>query len=367
MLRFLTAGESHGPTQTAILEGIPAGLSIGLNDIQSDLDKRKGNVGRGGRGRIEKDIVKILSGVRFGKTIGSPISLLVENKDFYNWKERMKIENTKNNKKDISKITNPRPGHADLAGVQKYGFDDIRNVIERASARETVIRTAIGAVCKKFLSEFNIVVISKPIQIGKSIIRTKPGKEYTILLENLIREAITAKDTLGGVIEITAMGIPPGLGSYIQWDKRLDGLLAQALMSIPSVKAVEIGEGIKSARKTGSEVHDQICWLNGNFKRLTNRAGGIEGGISNGENIVSRVFLKPLPTLSNPLNTVDIKSKNTLKAHIERSDVCVIPRAGVICEAMTAITLTQVFLEKFGQDSMRETKRNFRGYIKNLL
>lgn len=356
MLRFLTAGESHGPTQIAILEGIPAGLSICLKDIQKDLDRRKNTLGRGGRGKIEKDLVKILSGVRFGKTIGSPIALMVENLDYENW----------TGVKLIGKITNPRPGHADFAGMQKHGFDDARNVLERSSARETVTRTAIGAVCKKFLNEFNIVVISRPIQIGKSIIRARPRERYTTLVKNLISQAITDKDTLGGVVEITAMGVPPGLGSYIQWDKRLDGLIAQALMSIPSVKAVEIGDGIESAGLFGSQVHDRILWNKNIIVRATNHAGGIEGGMSNGENILCRAFFKPLPTLGKPLDTINVNTKKRVKAHIERSDVCIIPRAGVICESMLAFILAQVFLEKFGGDSMRETKRNFNEYINDI-
>lgn len=375
MLRFLTAGESHGPAEVAILEGIPAGLTLTLNDIQLELDKRKGGMGRGGRGKIEDDKVKILSGVRHGKTLGSPIALLVENQDFVNWNKTMNIEPLESKgvkllhpRGDVAShigiITNPRPGHADLAGSLKYHFDDIRNVLERASARETVMRVAVGAICKKFLSEFNIKISSRIIQIGKvQWFKSLNYKE----MEEVILEATKRKDTLGGVIEVIAKNIPVGLGSYVHWDKRLDGKLAGSLMSIPSVKAVEIGDGIANASYLGSDAHDEIYYEKiRKFYRQTNRAGGIEGGISNGEDIICRIYLKPLSTLGEPLNTVDIKTKKKVKALIERSDICVVPRAGVIAESMVAFVLADTVLEKFGGDSLAETKRNFAAYLKGL-
>lgn len=374
MLRFLTAGESHGPAEVAILEGIPAGLKLSVEDIQPELEKRRGGLGRGGRGKIENDRVRILSGVRHGITLGSPIILFVENQDFFNWQESMSVESPKRIGAKLNhppggialhldRITNPRPGHADLPGVQKYGFSDVRNVLERASARETVMRVAVGAVCKKLLLEFNIKIFSRIIQIGKvQLFKSLDYKE----MEEIILETTKRKDTLGGVIEITVQNVPPGLGSYIQWDKRLDGKLAQALMSIPSVKAVEIGEGIANASKFGSEVHDEIFYGNNRYFRKTNRAGGIEGGVTNGEDIICRVFHKPISTLGNALSTIDILSKKPAKAVVERSDTCVIPRAGVISESMMAYILADSFLEKFGGDSIIETKRNYLSYISNL-
>lgn len=361
MLRFLSAGESHGPAQTAILEGLPAGLDLSIADIQSELEKRRRGSGRGNRGQIETDQVKILSGVRLGKTLGSPITLIIENKDFVNWQEEMNINPNLKIDKEKIKIINPRPGHGDLAGCQKFHFDDVRNILERASARETVMRVAMGAICKKFLKEFEIEIASQILEIGKC-----KKEEIDSQIEYIINQAKEKMDTLGGVIEVIAKNIPPGLGNHIQWDKRLDGKLAQALMSIPSVKAVEIGEGIENATKFGSEVHDEIFWDGKKYFRKTNRAGGIEGGITNGENIACRVFFKPLSTLGKPLKTIDIKTKKQTLAVKERSDVCAVPRAGVICEAMTALIFADAFLEKFGGDHLLETKRNFEGYIKNL-
>ncbi len=367
MLRFLTAGESHGFAEIAILEGIPAGLSLSEKDIQAELLKRQGGAGRGGRGRIEKDNVKILSGILHGKTIGSPIALLIENLDFFSWKDRIN-----------SPVTNPRPGHADLAGILKFGLDNVRSVIERASARETVMRVAVGAICKKFLSEFEIGIASHTTQIGKvkllvkkdnfelikNVFLTDPDthcidKQTSLLMKKEIIQATAEKDTLGGIVEIIAHNVPTGLGSYIQWDKRLDGIIAQALMSIPSVKAVEIGDGINNASRFGSMVHDEIFYRNKVFFRKTNRSGGIEGGISNGEDIVCRIFLKPISTLGKPLRTVDIRTKKESRGLIERSDICVVPRAGVIAESMLAFVLSNVFLEKFGGDSVNEAKRNY--------
>src|SRR3989344_2093063 len=375
MLRFLTAGESHGPAEIAILEGIPAGLSISIEYIQRELDKRRSGAGRGGRGMIEKDQVRILSGVRFGKTLGSPIALLVENLDFANWAGKTDIEET-----------TPRPGHADLAGAIKYGFNDIRNVLERSSARESIMRVAIGAICKKFLEEFEIEIASHTIQIGqiklskeivqfdeiKNVFNSDPETHCvdpttSKKMKLAILDATKSKNTLGGIIEVIAHNVPPGLGSYVHFDRKLDGRIAQALMSIPSVKAVEIGEGITNSSKLGSEVHDEIFFSNGKYHRKTNRAGGIEGGVTNGEDIICRVYHKPISTLGQPLNTVDILTKKPTKALIERSDICVVPRAGVISEAMLAYVLSQAFLEKFGRDSISEIKRNFEGYASQLV
>ena len=382
MLRFLTAGESHGPAEVAILEGIPAGLVLTHDDIQIELEKRRAGAGRGGRGKIEGDLIKILSGVRHGKTLGSPIALLVENQDFANWNAKMSIEDNPKVEKEEIKVTNPRPGHADLAGSLKYGFDDIRNVLERASARETVMRVAVGSVCKKLLSEFDIEIASHTIQIGKIKLSRIPKNFSEVarvfiadpeihcidpLISQKMKEEILAttikKDTLGGVVEIIGHNIPVGLGSYVHFDRKLDGKIASALMSIPSVKAVEIGEGIFNTEKYGSAVHDEIFYEKDRFIRKSNRAGGLEGGVTNGQDIICRVYHKPLSTIGNALNTVNINSKQPAKAVVERSDICVIPRAGVISESMLAFVLAEAFLEKFGGDNISETKRN---YLSNL-
>lgn len=392
MLRFLTAGESHGVAEVAILEGVPAGISIAHDDINKELKKRMHDVGRGGRGKIETDEVKILSGVRFGKTLGSPIALLVENKDFANWEDKMSIEPTnlagrthKTYEVESLKVTSPRPGHADLSGVLKYGFDDVRNVLERASARETVMRVAVGAVCKKFLSEFGITVASHTVQIG-SVKMTRKGYSFDDVagvfdmdpdvrcidedarkrMKEEIQKARMEKNTLGGVVEIIAHNVPVGLGNHVHYDRKIDGKIAQALMSIPSVKAVEIGNAIEAAGKTGKDVQDAIFVEQKKLQRKTNNMGGIEGGITNGEDIVYRVYHKPLSTLYDPLPTVDIKTLQPSTAVIERSDVSVVARAGVISESMLAFVLTDAMLEKFGGDNIEETKRNFDQYQKHL-
>lgn len=372
MLRFLTAGESHGKAEVAILDGIPAGLNLIEKDIQNDLDKRRSGAGRGGRGVIETDTVEILSGIRNGETIGSPIALIINNLDYENWKD-----------KDVAVVTNPRPGHADLAGIGKYGFCDVRNVLERASARETVARVAIGAVVRKFLNEFNIRVISHTIAIGKinlennqysfteieKMVANDPDTrcilpEIARRMQKEILEATKNRDTLGGVIEVIATGVPPGLGSYVQYDRRLDAKIAANLMSIPSVKAVEIGNGIENTGKSGSHVQDEIYYEKDQFIRKTNNAGGIEGGVTNGMDIVCRVFLKPISTIGKPLQTVDIKTKQKTKALAERSDICVVPRAGIITEAMLIFSLAESFLEKFGQDNLRDINNNYIAYTK---
>lgn len=384
MLRFLDAGESHGPAEVAILEGIPAGLSLTVEDIQKELEKRRTGAGRGGRGKIETDQVEILSGVRFGKTLGSPIALMVRNLDFANWKGKMDIEDIDVDK-EFLKVSNPRPGHADLTGALKYSFDDVRNVLERASARETIMRVAVGAVTKQLLKHFGIEIASHTVQIGAIKLNRAPenfreiqkagqvspdihciDSDIAQQMEKAILDARMQKDTLGGVVEIVAHNVPVGLGSYVHYDRKLDGRLAQVLMSIQSVKAVEIGEAVINATKSGSQVHDEIFFEAGRYKRKTNRAGGIEAGMSNGQDIICRVYHKPISTLGQPLKTVDMKTHQETVALIERSDVCVIPRAGVISEAAVAYVLADAFLEKFGCDSMNEIAANFKGYIKTL-
>src|SRR3989338_2591264 len=374
MLRFLTAGESHGPAVTAILEGLPAGLRLSSSYIQKDLDKRKAGMGRGGRGLIETDQVEILSGIRKGKTIGSPITMQIMNRDYTNWE-----------KEKVPQVSNPRPGHADLAGFLKYGFSDIRNVLERASARETVARVAVGAICRKLLSAFDINITSHSVAIGQErisrqdysfeevsgVFRSDPDtrcidKVAAKKMKEAILKAIKEKNTLGGIVEVLAENMPVGLGSYVHFDRKLDGRLAQALMSIPSVKAVEIGSGIASSGKSGSDVHDELFLRKGKITRKTNNAGGLEGGVTNGEMIILRVFHKPLSTLGNPLKTVDLASKKESGALSERSDICVVPRAGVISEAMTAYVLSDAFLEKFGSDNLNDIKNSFTRYLKRI-
>ena len=344
MLRFLTAGESHGPALTAILEGMVAGLSLSESDINSDLKRRQGGPpGRGGRMQIEEDKVEILSGVRQGKTIGSPIALFIKNKS---------------NELFDQPFTLPRPGHADLAGALKYDQKDLRNILERSSARETAARVAAGAVCKKFLSEFKIKISSSIVHIG--------GKTKRSEWEKAIEEAKAAGDSLGGVFEVKVEGCPPGLGSFMEWDRRLDGRLALALMSIPAVKGVEIGLGFEQTRLPGSKVHDEIFYEGGKFTHKTNNAGGLEGGITNGEPIILKAAMKPISTLVKPLKSVDMASKKPAEAHVERADTCAVEAAGVVGEAMAAFEVAAALLDKFGGDSLPETQANFSLYLKRL-
>jgi chorismate synthase len=381
MLRILTAGESHGPACVAIIEGMPAGLKVRVEDIDQDLKRRHSDAGRGGRGEIEEDKAEILSGVRYGKTLGSPITLVVRNLDFASWQDEMSLEETE---KPAAKVTAPRPGHADLDGVLKYGQDDIRNISERASARETVGRVMAGAVLRQLLSEFSIRIASHTVQIGP-VRLTRPYSDFEEVakvfetdadircidletskkMKEIILEAQAKKDTLGGVVEVIATGVPVGLGSVMHYDRRLDGKIAQALMSIPSVKAVEIGNAIAGAAMFGFELQDEIIYKDGNFSRQGNNMGGIEGGMSNGEDIVCRVYHKPLSTLGTPLETIDIATHHPAPATVERSDICAVPRAGVISEAMLALVLGQTMMEKFGGDHINEMKRNFQAYIKS--
>ena len=343
MLRYLTAGESHGPCLTAILEGMPAGLRINKTEINRELARRQSGYGRGERMQIEHDTVQITSGLRMGLTLGSPITMIIENKDWQNWKNE-------------PPITNPRPGHADLAGIMKYNHLDIRNILERSSARETAARVAVGAVAKRLLDKFGIEIISHVCEIGGV-------DESEELMKEKIDQAKKNGDSLGGIFEVTVKGVPVGLGSHVHWDRKLDGRLAQCLMSIQGIKGVEIGLGFAASKKTGSEVHDEITY-DYNFRRKTNNAGGIEGGISNGEDIVIRGAMKPIPTLKNALNSVDIITKKPVKAKVERSDVCVVYAASVVGEAVAAFEIANAMCEKFGGDSIKEMKRNCNSYIR---
>jgi chorismate synthase len=345
MLRYLTAGESHGRAIIAILEGMPAGLKVEVAKINQELKRRQSGFGRGKRMQIEKDKAQIISGLKNNITLGSPIALLIQNKDF-------SIEK-------LSKVLCPRPGHADLAGLLKYGFNDIRGVLERASARSTVATVGIGAICRIFLGQFNIRISSRLLSIGGE--DTKPGMKEKVL------EAMRNKDTVGGIFEVVAKGVPVGLGSYAQADRRLDARLSQAIMSIPGIKAVEIGLGLGYAVSFGSEVHDAIYYnKNKGYFRKTNNAGGIEGGVSNGQDIIIRACMKPISTLLNPLDSVNIVSKKSAKASVERSDICVVEAAGVIAESACAYVLTDAFLEKFGSDNLSDIKKAFQEYLKRI-
>jgi chorismate synthase len=346
-IRYLTAGESHGKALVSIIEGIPKGLRLEAGFINRELRRRMAGYGRGKRMRIEKDRVEILSGVRKKKTLGSPIALLIKNKDF-------KID-------ILHAVNSPRPGHADLAGALKFGERDMRNILERASARETASRVATGAVAKILLGRFGIKLISRVIMIGG--VRSD---EKLMRLE--IKKARAEGDTLGGTFEVIAKGVPAGLGSYAQWDRRLDANLARQVMSIPGIKGVEIGLGFFMAESRGSFVHDEISFnrKSASFRRSSNNAGGIEGGISNGEDIVLRAAMKPIATLGKPLNSVNMKSKRPAKAAVERADICVVPSAAVIAESVSAIEIARAFCEKFGGDSLAEMRRNYEGYIKQV-
>jgi len=379
MLRFLEAGESHGKGLIGIIEGLPAELSISEEKINRDLERRQGGYGRGERMKIEQDRVEILSGIIEGKTIGSPLGLLIKNKDWENWQE-----------KEYPPLTIPRPGHADFAGAIKYGFKDLRKVLERASARQTAMRVAIGSVASILLEEFNINIYSYVLRIGKikakriasfnQKVKDEIAKSPVYCIDGvasigMCREIDRARekgDTLGGVFEVIITGVPVGLGSYAQWDRRLDARLASALMSIPGIKAVEIGEGIEASEKRGSVVHDEIFVYqeletsSSRYYRETNRAGGIEGGVTNGEAVIIRAYLKPIPTLINPLRSIDFANKKENRAIYQRSDICVVPAASVVGEAVAAWEIAVAFLEKFGSDSLLEIKENYENYKKRL-
>ncbi len=383
MLRYLTAGESHGPGLTAILEGIPAGLELTQDHIDLELARRQLGYGRGGRMKIEQDRVKITSGVRSGYTIGSPITLNIANKDWKNWQHVMAIEAGAG---ITETITQPRPGHADLAGGIKYAQRDLRNILERSSARETAARVAVGAVCKQLLHRFFVNVISHVLEIGgvcakhpeltpqeimeaaeASPVRCTDKAAAARMMET-IDQAKAEGDSVGGVFEVIATNLPVGLGSHVHWERKLDAQLAKALMSIQAIKGVEVGLGFETSRRFGSQVHDELFYNaeQHRFYRKTNNAGGIEGGMSSGENIVMRAAMKPIPTLKKPLSSVDIISKKPFPAAKERADVCAVPAAGVIGEAVVAFELAQSMLEKFGGDSLEEIERNYAGYMEQV-
>jgi len=383
MLRFLTAGESHGELLMGIIEGLPAGLLIRVTDIDRDLSRRQAGYGRGNRMKIEKDSVKLYTGVRWGRTLGSPIGLMIRNKDWENWRDKMSPDPMFLN--SAAPVTRPRPGHADLAGALKYGTTDVRNILERSSARETAMRVAVGSVAKRLLEEFGIEVMSHVLSIDgvfAKVSKTSPKEikkraeaselrcsdpEAEKRMMRRIDAAKAAGDSLGGVFEIIVTGAPAGLGSHTHWDRKLDGKLAAALMSIQAIKGVEVGAGFGAANRPGSLVHDEIYWSKKDgFHRKTNMAGGIEGGISNGEIITLRAAMKPIPTLMKPLRSADLVSKKPFKASVERSDVCAVPAAGVVAEAVVAYELAAAMIEKFGGDSIDEMKRNYHGYEKNL-
>jgi chorismate synthase len=383
MLRYVTAGESHGKQLTVILEGIPAGLKLSADDINADLVRRQQGYGRGARMKIEKDAVEFTGGVRLGETIGSPICMVIKNYDWENWKRIMAAEGA--DLGETAAQVRPRPGHADLAAAIKFDRHDLRDILERASARETAGRVAAGAVCRKFLKEFNIAVYSFTSEIGgvktsvpellpakmialveKSEVRTPDPKAEKAMIE-VIAEAAEKGDTVGGICTLVARGIPVGLGNHTQWDLKLDGKIAQGLMSIQAVKGVSFGLGFGLAAKKGSEVHDEIFYSKeAGFYRKTNNAGGIEGGITNGEDIVVHCAMKPIPSLKQPMNSVNMKTKKPDKAEAVRSDVCAVPAAGVIGEAVLAFELGRAFREKFGGDSMKEIKRNFDSYQQSV-
>ena len=372
MLRYLTSGESHGKCLVTILEGISSGLPLTPEDINKDLSRRQMGFGRGGRMQIEKDAVEILSGVRGGVTMGGPVALMIPNQDF-------KIN-------ELPVVTKPRPGHADLTGALKYDHKDIRNVLERASARETTSRVAVGAICRKFLGEFGIDLLSHVLQIGTVRAKAQDGIPLSELRKKVeasqvrcpdpeaekkmieeITKAKEEKDTLGGVFEVIVTGVPVGLGSFVHYDRKLDARLARAILSIQAMKAVEIGEGVKASTLRGSQFHDAIFHdKRKGFYRSSNNSGGIEGGMSSGEPIVVRAFMKPISTLLNPLPSVDIITKQPVEATVERSDVCTVPAAGVIGEAVVAFEVADCFREKFGGDSIAEIRRNYEGYLKQV-
>jgi len=395
MLRYFTAGESHGPCLTVIIDGVPAGFPIDVEKINHDLWRRQQGYGRGGRMLIEKDEVQVRSGIRWGATLGSPVALGIENRDWKNWTKKMSP--LADDRDESIAVTKPRPGHADLAGILKYHHSDIRNILERASARDTVSRTAVGSFCKQLLEPFGIKVMGYIRSLGGVVAQTE-GLTYEEIFHSaeqspvrvadkeaegkmiaLIDECKKKGDTLGGVFEVVAIGLPPGLGSHTQWDRKLDGRLARALMSIQAIKGVEIGIGFEGARRRGSQVHDEIFFDlkqktsqrtprigPTGFYRGSNNSGGTEGGMSNGSPLVAHVAMKPISTLMSPLHSVDIRSKQPVDASVERSDVCAAPAAAVVGESVVAFELTLAFLEKMGGDSLDEIMRNYQGYLEQI-
>ena len=380
-IRYLTAGESHGRSLVAILEGIPSGLALDKSSINGELERRQKGYGRGARMSIERDRVEILSGVRWGNTIGSPITLTIQNRDWLNWQQEMSPD-LASGAADYVPVTRPRPGHADLVGGMKYGRSDLRDILERASARETAVRVAVGGVCKQLLAVFGIELYSHVIQIGQQAgqcsVEDVPGRyplvedsdlrcadtEAEVRMKRLVDEARSQGDTLGGVFELVATGLPPGLGSHVQWDLKLDARCTFALSSIQAIVGVEIGLGFEAARRPGSQVQDEIAYESErSFYRLTNRAGGIEGGMSTGEPVVFRCAMKPISTLGRPLRSVDVATKEPCLAQRERSDICAVPAASIVGEAVLAIELARAMREKFGGDSLAEMKENHASYM----
>ena len=386
MMRFLTAGESHGPALTVILEGIPAGMEIDFNAIDHELSRRQQGYGRGARMKIESDRVEIAGGVRAGRTTGGPVCFQIRNRDWENWKDKLSPYRTEADESTAS-LANPRPGHADLAGALKYGIDDFRNILERSSARETAARVAAGALAKQFLAHFGCETRSHVVGIGP-VNRSAKLPEVTWeqivaipddsplhcadseLEKEMVHEidrAVKNRDTLGGVIEVVAHKPPPGLGSFIQWDSKLDGRLARAMMSIPAMKAVGIGRGVECAYLLGSELHDEIFYSpEEGLHRGSNNAGGLEGGVTNGEELRVKAYMKPLASLRRPLRSVNIKTMEPIEAARVRSDICAVPAAGVVGEAMVALTLAEAALEKFGGDSISETLTNYRTFVERV-
>jgi len=392
LFTFRTAGETHGPALVTVVEGLPAGMGFDRNAVNRELARRQVGYGRGDRMQIERDEVEVLSGIRFGRTLGGPVAMLLRNRDWENWRDKMAQEG---GGRRIPALTTARPGHADLPGVLKYGHRDVRNVLERASARETAARVAAGSLARMILREVGMEIAGHVVSIGKVCVsrETRGCWERAVTSEKsdlrmadpaAARKAIAVIDrakrtgsTVGGTVEVIARGVPPGLGSYVSWDRRLDGRMAQALMSIPAIKGVEVGGGFPLAALSGNAVHDEIFPGKGKENRLlgrlflpvhrkTNRAGGVEGGMSNGEPLVVRAAMKPIPTQGNPLRTVNIRGWKRADAHRERSDVCAVPACSVVAEAMVAIVLASAFLEKFGGDSMHEIHYNYSGYLRRI-
>lgn len=386
-MRYLTAGESHGPELTAIIEGIPAGLELSIEKINQELARRQGGYGRGGRMKIEKDQVRITSGVRHGKTLGSPITMIVQNRDWKNWQTVMSVEAVAEKDQKLRRVSKPRPGHADLVGGMKYGHNDLRNVLERSSARETTMRVAIGAIAKQILAAVDIEIASHvvilggieatvPETISVQEIQAKVNASEVNMVDETVEESVKelidqtkkAGDTIGGVVEVRTDNVPAGLGSYVQWDRKLDGKIAQIMMSINAFKGVEFGIGFEAARQPGSKVMDEIVWNEG-YSRRSNHLGGFEGGMTNGEQIIVRGVMKPIPTLYKPLMSVDIDTKEPYKASVERSDSTAVPAASVVAEHVVSTILAEELLDKFSSDTMEEFKQAVAAYreaVKNF-
>lgn len=386
-MRYLTAGESHGPELTTIIEGVPAGLTLSVEAINQELARRQGGYGRGGRMKIEKDQVRITSGVRHGKTLGSPITMIVENRDWKNWQKVMSVEPVEEKAEKLRRVAKPRPGHADLVGGIKYHHSDLRNVLERSSARETTMRVAVGALAKQILAAIDIEIASHvailggieatvPEKMSVSEIQSKTAASEVNMVDETVEEAVKelidqtkkAGDTIGGVVEVRTDNVPAGLGSYVQWDRKLDGKIAQIMLSINAFKGVEFGIGFEAAHQPGSKVMDEIVWNNG-YSRTSNHLGGFEGGMTNGEQIIVRGVMKPIPTLYKPLMSVDIDTKEPYKASVERSDSTAVPAASVVAEHVVATVLAEEILEKFSSDTIDELQQavaEYREAIKNF-